>query len=117
MSEKKQETKHIEDIDLDFVKNYLRVDYDDDDDLIIMMMEGAKALIQTILNLSWSELEGIYGKFPSQINIAFLTIVAHWYDRRELQSYRATEKELGYVFTGILYPIRDWNGGPEGGEE
>lgn len=99
----------FEDIDLDFVKEYLRVDYDDDDTMILLMMESAKSFIRNTLNINLETIKEEQGEIPSEFNIPFLTIVNHWYDRREIQSHRNTEKELQYVFKDILYMFRDWN--------
>lgn len=97
------------DIDLDFVKSYLRVDYDDDDTMIEMMMYSAMSFMKNILNLDLDVIELEFGEVPSEFNIPFLAIINHWYDRREIQSHRNTEKELNYVFRDILFMFRDWN--------
>lgn len=96
-------------IDLNFVKEYLRVDYDDDDRMIEMMMISARSFMKNILNLDLDIIEVEFGEIPSEFNIPFLAIINHWYDRREVQSHRNTEKELNYVFRDILFMFRDWN--------
>lgn len=97
------------DVDLDFVKNYLRVDYDDDDMLIKTVMKSAESFIISYLDMTIDELIGDQGKVPEPIIISYLAIISHWYDRREVQSHTNTEKELQYIFKGILGPYRQWN--------
>lgn len=109
MTLKNIENMKFEDIDLDFVKEYLRVDYDDDDRMIEMMMVSAKSFMKNVLNLDLDVIELEFGEIPSEFNIPFLAIINHWYDRREVQSHRNTEKELNYVFRDILFMFRNWN--------
>lgn len=99
----------IPDIDLIFVKNYLRVDYEEDDNLISIMMKAAQMFIQSYLNKTFDEIIEEKGEIPDEFTIAYLAIVSHWYDRREIQSDKATSNELSYIFSGILDMHRDWN--------
>lgn len=109
MTLKNIENMKFEDIDLDFVKEYLRVDYDDDDRMIEMMMVSAKSFMKNVLNLDLDVIKLEFGEIPSEFNIPFLAIINHWYDRREVQSHRNTEKELSYVFRDVLFMFRNWN--------
>lgn len=97
------------DIDIDFVKEYLRVDYDDDDALIYTMMKAAESYIFTYLDLDAETIIEDFGKMPEPFVISYLAIISHWYDRREVQSQANTEKELSYIFHGILGLYRKWN--------
>ena len=99
----------IKTIDLDFVKDYLRVDYDHDDALIKLFMKSAESFVITNLGMSFDELAERYGEVPVEITIPYLTIISHWYDRREIQAHRNTEKELQYVFADVLGMFRNWN--------
>lgn len=96
-------------IDLDYVKNYLRVDYDDDDAYIETLMKAAESFVQSYLGMTFDEVRDDYGELKPEITIPYLTIISHWYDRRELQAHRNTEKELDFVFSDVLGMFRNWN--------
>lgn len=95
----------ITEIDLIFVKNYLKIDYEDDDQLLNLMIISAKSYIQSYLNKKFEEFEEI----PSEFSIACLALVSHWYERREIQSEKASKDELKYIFSGLLDLHRVWN--------
>lgn len=95
----------ITDLDLDFVKNYLKIDHDADDQLISTMIVSAQNRIQSHLNRKFEDFEEI----PDEFTIAALAIIAHWYENRAIQSTDATKSELKYVFTDLLDPYRNWN--------
>ena len=65
-------------IDLDEMKQYLRVDFDDDDALIESLIENSKQLCADIARLSVDELSAI----PSS-KIAVMYAVAYLYEHRE----------------------------------
>jgi uncharacterized phage protein (predicted DNA packaging) len=93
----------VTDLDLNTVKQYLRVDHSDDDALISMMITAAQSFIQSYLNKKFDEFEEI----PDEFTIACLALISHWYENREIQS--TNTKELPYIFSGILDMYRDWN--------
>jgi uncharacterized phage protein (predicted DNA packaging) len=97
----------ITDLDLDFVKNYLKIDYDADDQLISTMIVAAQNFIQAYLNKKFEDFEVI----PDEFTIAALAIIAHWYENRQIQSLDSTKNvsELQYVFSGLLDLYRNWN--------
>lgn len=95
----------ITDLDLDFVKNYLKIDHDVDDQLISTMIVAAQNFIQAYLNRKFDDFEEI----PDEFTIAALAIIAHWYENRAIQSADATKNELQYVFSGLLDLYRNWN--------
>lgn len=101
--------KDFRDIDIDFVKNYLRVDYDDDDALIQTIMVTAESFLMSYLDLDIEDIIEDYGCIPEPFVISYLAIISHWYDRREVQSHTNTEKELSYIFHGVLGLYRKWN--------
>lgn len=69
------------DIDLTFVKSYLRVDFDEDDAEIAMMMEAAKAFFMKRLDKTVEEFD-----FDTQINIAYLLLVSSFYKERMMSN-------------------------------
>lgn len=104
-----------QDIDLEIVKNYLRIDFDDvdNDRMLNIILASAKSFVQTYLNWKFVDVDEI----PLEITIALLAIVEHWYKNRGVMSEDATTKELPYVFAGILNMHRNINLSfvPEGG--
>jgi|SRR5699024_1926321 len=95
----------ITEMDIDFVKNYLRIEDDEDDLMIMTMLEAAKSFIQSYLNQKFEDFE----ELPNEFSIAALAIIAHWYERREIHSDKDTRSELRYVFAGLLDMHRLWN--------
>ena len=105
-----------QDINLEIVKNYLRIDFDDvdNDRMLNIILASAKSFVQTYLNWKFVDVDEI----PLEITIALLAIVEHWYKNRGVTSEDATVNELPYVFSGILDMHRLGNVGfvSEGGE-
>lgn len=104
-----------QDIDLDLVKNYLRIDFDDADNdrMLNIILMSAKAFVQTYLNWKFDDVNEV----PLEINIALLAIVEHWYKNRGVMAEDTTVNELPYVFSGILdmHRISNLSFVPEGG--
>lgn len=94
----------ITELDINEVKNYLRVDHEDDDLLITTMIVSAKSYIQSYLNKKFSDFEEV----PDEFTIAALSLISHWYERREIQSEKTATAEMNYVFSGLLSMYRDW---------
>ena len=83
--------------DIKIIKNYLRVDHDDDDEFIFLLMPAAKTFIENYLNRKLDD----FDELPEEFNIAFLNIISHWYEKREMQPERSG-KELNYLFSDLL---------------
>jgi uncharacterized phage protein (predicted DNA packaging) len=96
--------KKITEIDLDFVKEYLRIDHTDDDIMLNAMTAAAQSFIQNYLNRKFTD----FVEIPDEFTIACLALVAHWYEKREIQAEKASQ-ELSYVFSGLLDLHRNWN--------
>lgn len=98
-----------QDINVKLVKDYMRIDFDDDDNdkMIDLFLTSAKSFTQSYLKKRFEDMEDI----PSEINIAVLAITEHWYKNRGVMSEDATQKELPYVFSGILDMHRDYGVG------
>lgn len=97
-------TIKVTELTMETVKEYLRVDHEDDDILLETMLGAAQSFIQSYLNRKFTDFE----ELPGEFTIACMALVAHWYERREIQPEKAT-KELNYVFGGLLDMHRDWN--------
>lgn len=96
-----------QDVDLDLVKSYMRVDFEDEenDKFIKLLLSSAKSFVQSYLNWRFTEEEDI----PEEITLAVLAITEHWYKNRGIMSEESSTRELPYVFSGILDMHRDWN--------
>lgn len=102
----KVEDTLAKDIDLTFVKIYLRIDFEDDDNdtLLKTMLSAAKSFAKTYLRFSDEE----WNEAPSEITIAVLAITEHWYKNRGILNEDTTRQELPFVFSGILDIHRNW---------
>lgn len=99
-------------LDLEMVKNFLRVDHDEDDMFIQLMIRASKSFVETFLNQPLSNFGETY---PEEIDIARLQLMSQWYDVRTIMSPRSNVKELAFVFTDLLEPHRNWQVGAVGG--
>ncbi len=95
-------------LDLEYVKNYLRIDYDEklEDRFVQMCITASKSFVETYMNRSLNDFEGGY---PAEIDIARLNLISQWYDVRTIMTPRSNVQELEYVFAGLLDPHRYWN--------
>ena len=84
-------------VNLDEMKGYLRVDFDDDDALIEDFITTGQNLCADIARLSVDEL----GAIPSS-KIAVMYAVAYLYEHRENANY----KELTLSLRSLLFGIR-----------
>lgn len=84
-------------VNLDEMKGYLRVDFDDDDALIENFITTWQNLCADIARLSLDEL----GAIPSS-KIAVMYAVAYLYEHRENANY----KELTLSLRSLLFGIR-----------
>lgn len=99
-------------LNLEMVKNFLRVDHDEDDTFIQLMIRASKSFVETFLN---QPLTNFGETYPEEIDIARLQLMSQWYDVRAIMSPRSNVKELAFVFTDLLEPHRNWQVGAIGG--
>lgn len=83
-------------VDLDEMKQYLRVDFDDDDEFLINALFSAESLCADIARLSIEELEE-----QSVAKIAIMYAVAYLYEHREDADYHALTISLRSLLFGI----------------
>jgi len=89
----------IYELDVNTVKQFMKIDYDDDDQIISNMILAAKSYIQTLLGTSFDvNSEDI----PTEFTIACLMLIAHWYEHRQIQGDKNVGKELKYMFADLL---------------
>jgi uncharacterized phage protein (predicted DNA packaging) len=92
------EIVRITDLDVAFVKEYLRVDHEEDDLLIRTFIESSKSYIQNYLGLRFEEFEVI----PEEFSVAALAVIAHWYERRGIQATKDDRGEMNHIFSALL---------------
>lgn len=97
-------------IDLDMVKQYLRVDFSDDDDVIEMMMLAAKGWVETYTNQKIKDLDDY-----SEVCMAILMLTAHFYDNRTIPSTSDTTMEFVLRQTLGMHHIYHKNETVDGG--
>ena len=94
--------KKITEIDLQFTKDYLKVDFNDDDTLLSTLIIASRSYIETMLGFKivqeWPTTEEI----PAELTIACLMIVAHWYDQRQVQTVGTLGDEIKFAVTAIV---------------
>lgn len=96
--------KKVTEIDLEMVKNYLRIDFNDDDIFLNTLIASARSFIQSYLKRKFTDFE----ELPDEFTIACLAIVGHWYGNRSIQAVGTANsaQELKYMFGGLLDPYR-----------
>lgn len=86
-------------MELEDIKEYLRVDGDDEDNLISMMMEAGKEYIRSAV--------GEYDDTDKTANILLAAVVQNMYDNRELmQSDQQVKKRIEYTFQSMILQLR-----------
>ena len=93
-------------MELDFVKNYLKVDFKEDDEFIELLIEASKQYVETELGFS---LYDFGSKKPKQIDLAMLLLIAYWYEERSAMAVvknQSLSKEVKYGVSSILNPFK-----------
>ena len=93
--------KKITDIDLEFAKEYLKVDYNDEDVMINTLIFAAKSYINTMLGYKVEE-QFNYADIPDELTIACLLILAHWFDNRQMQRTGTLGTEMAFAVSAIV---------------
>lgn len=110
-------SKKITELDLPFVKEYLKVDFDDEDTLISTITVAARSYIQTMIGYKitseWPNRDDI----PDELTIAALMLIAHWFDQRQFQTPGTLGIEISYAITAIVAahanPMKDYVPDPQ----
>ena len=106
--------KKINELDLQFVKDYLKVDYNEDDNLISAITLAAQSYVQTMLGYRITEEFTTRENIPDELTIAALMIIAHWYDNRQIQTAGTLGVEIQFAVTAIIdahkNPLKDYSG-------
>lgn len=84
----------VKDIDINFLKNYLRIDSDEDDFLLLSLLEGARSYIKAITGQ-----DDAYIDSKDDITIALLSLCAEMYENRE---YTVNSANVNRIVKTIL---------------
>lgn len=87
----------LSEIDVPFVKEYLRQDGDEDDRLIGAILEGAKDYIVKYTGQSLEQLEE-----SEDLTIAVLVLCAEFYDNRTISVNERINLRINYLLEGII---------------
>ncbi|SFE87979.1 head-tail connector protein [Peptostreptococcus sp. D1] len=90
-------------MDLDFVKNYLRVDNDEDDSLINHLIKSANAYMRGAIDEYDSKMEVEAFKLMAQL--VMLTIISEWYDNR-LFTKNSNYDKVSKIVTSMIQQLQ-----------
>lgn len=85
-------------MEIEQVKEYLRVDFPDDDDLIRMMMAAAEGYIVSAV--------GEYDESDARANLLYMAIIQDLYDNRTLTVTEQQKKRMAYMFSSIILQLQ-----------
>lgn len=85
-------------MELESVKDYLRVDFQDDDEIIKVMMEAAKGYIESAV--------GKYDDSNPRANMLYLAVIQDLYDNRMLTITEQQKKRTAYMFSSIILQLQ-----------
>ena len=100
-------SKKITELDLAFVKEYLKVDYSDEDMLISSLIIASKSYIEAMLGYKIVERWVLTEDIPEELTIASLMIIANWFDNRQLQTAGILGDEIGFAVSAIIQTHKD----------
>ncbi|MDH2998676.1 hypothetical protein A1D22_02610 [Pasteurellaceae bacterium LFhippo2] len=94
-------------IDIDEIKNYLRIDHDEDDALLDTLAESALEVAQTHIGKRWGEettAESV--RFTKGIKVGCLMYIGHLYANREVVTdYQ--QYEVPMAISALWNPYRE----------
>lgn len=92
----------ITELDLGYVKEYLKVDYDDEDTTLGLMIHAARSYIETMLGFKINEEWPHESLIPDELTIAALLLIAHWFDRRQMQVVGTVSNEMKFAVSALI---------------
>jgi uncharacterized phage protein (predicted DNA packaging) len=101
-------------VDLDLVKQNLRLDSDDEDELLQSMIDAATEYIRPFLDHD-PDSDVPPSDPPPQLQQAMLMLIAAWFENRQTivgtSSVREIPKEIPYGVQDVLRNLRAWTFG------
>lgn len=97
--------KKLSQLDLDFVKDYLKIDYNDDDNELQFYITATQSYIINQLNLDIEEIDT-----KPDIVIAALLIIAHFYENKTAinTGLKVNNSNIDFIMQQILTQYREW---------
>lgn len=96
----------LPDIDLEDIKDYLRIDHDGDDVNLALIAESAESYIRSLCR------PFEVGALPPEIRQAVFVLASHWYDNRGIVG-ADKHREIPYTVSALIANHRDWDGDNE----
>lgn len=92
-------------LNLDFVKDYLKIDYDDDDKELQFYIAAAQSYLINQLNINIEEIDT-----KPDIIIAALLIIAHFYENKTAinTGTKINNSNIDFILQQILIQYREW---------
>jgi len=85
-------------LQLEEIKKYIRVDYDEDDDLITTLQTAAE---EYLINA------GIVNDYSNKLyKLVVLMLIAHWYENRRIVLVGSISKELEMTLSPIILQLQ-----------
>lgn len=85
-------------MEIEQVKDYLRVDFPDDDEIIRIMMAAAEGYIKAAV--------GRYDHLDKRANMLYLAVIQDLYDNRVLAVTDQQKKRTAYMFSSIILQLQ-----------
>lgn len=85
-------------MDIESVKNYLRIDTDADDETIKIMMEATESFIKDAV--------GAYDAENPKVKMLYFLIMQDFYENRVLVVKEADKQRLAYVVSSIVLQLQ-----------
>lgn len=103
----------ITQLNLEFVREYLKVDYEDEDRTIEMLIVASRSYIETMLGYKISKHWTDSNDIPDELTVASLLLIAHWFDNRQMQIAGTVGNEIKFALTAIVEahksPLKDYD--------
>ena len=94
----------INKMDLPFVKDYLKVDYEDEDTFITSLIVSSQSFIEAQLGYKITDRFENEDDIPGELTVAALMLISHWFENRNLpmKKISSSDGEMGYAVSAII---------------